>query len=380
MAFESDDWGPGGAEDVQALQRLADILDATRDSTGRPAVMTIGVVLAVPDTRRVEVRGGERYVSRPLDDDAFDSIRAVLAGGERRGVFALQLHGMEHYWPPALMRAARNGRAVLQWLSNEDPPRTEELPSALQTRWADCTTLPSRPIDEDIIRKAVAEEVTAFGRIFGHFPKVVVPPTFVWTDAVEQAWAANAVEVIVTPGRQYSGRDSRGALQCRREGFWNGQTAPSGMSRTVRDVYFEPAYGHCRDDGIKALEEKLRVGQPALFETHRFNFLSELSQDVEAAFAEFQGLLNDALDRFPQLVFRSTRELASALKSRDEQLVERSVWRRLWPAMCRLRAVPGLRKWALLSGAAVPGVCLIAIGWLTRRRPWSEMVGGSADA
>ncbi|MEJ2687509.1 MAG: glycosyl hydrolase [Gammaproteobacteria bacterium] len=364
VIFESDDWGPGGTDDVQALQRLTAILESYRDSTGRPAVMTLGVVLAVPDTRLQEVRRGEEYVCRSLDDDAFRLVRTMLSDGEQRGVFALQLHGMEHYWPAALMKAARAQPEVLQWLDNEDVPRTERLPSALQTRWADCATLPAAPIDEHIVRAAVDDEVT----------------TFVWTDATEEAWAANAVQVIVTPGQQYTGRDSHGALEGGGERFWNGQAGPSGLSRVVRDTYFEPAYGHRKGDGLRILEERLRCGQPVLMETHRFNYLSELSEDVNTAFAELEGLLNDALDRFPQLVFRSTQELATALESRDEQLVERSVWRRVWPVLSRLNAVPGLRRWAILSGAVVPGICLVVIGWLTRRRVYPELENESANA
>ncbi|MEJ2644254.1 MAG: glycosyl hydrolase [Gammaproteobacteria bacterium] len=380
VVFESDDWGPGSSSDVRALQRLTDILESCRDSTGHPAVMTIGVVLAVPDTRRTEVRRGEEYISRQLDDEEFSAIRTALADGERRGVFALQLHGMEHYWPAALMEAARKDRKVLRWLNDEAVPRTEGLPSALQTRWANCVTLPSSAIDENAIQKAVHDEVAVFSRVFGHTPQVVVPPTFVWTDAAERAWAANDVEVIVTPGRQYTGRDSAGAPKGGCERFWNGQTGASGMARIVRDTYFEPAFGHRKDDAIRVLQHRLRSGQPALFETHRFNFLPELSDDVEAAFAEFQGLLNDARDRFPQLVFRSTRELAAVLGRRERQFVERSRWRRIWPVVFRLNAVPGLRRWALLSGAVVPGMCLIVIGWLARRRLCAKRVSGSARA
>lgn len=380
VVFESDDWGPGSSSDVRALQRLTDILESCRDSTGHPAVMTIGVVLAVPDTRRTEVRRGEEYISRQLDDEEFSAIRTALADGERRGVFALQLHGMEHYWPAALMEAARKDRKVLRWLNDEAVPRTEGLPSALQTRWANCVTLPSSAIDENAIQKAVHDEVAVFSRVFGHTPQVVVPPTFVWTDAAERAWAANGVEVIVTPGRQYTGRDSAGAPKGGCERFWNGQTGASGMARIVRDTYFEPAFGHRKDDAIKVLQHRLRSGQPALFETHRFNFLPELSDDVEAAFAEFQGLLNDARDRFPQLVFRSTRELAAVLGRRERQFVERSRWRRIWPVVFRLNGVPGLRRWALLSGAVVPGMCLIVIGWLARRRLCAKRVSGSARA
>ena len=40
----------------------------------------------------------------------------------------------------------------------------------------------------------------AFAEVFGVTPEVVVPPTFVWTDAVESAWARAGARVVVTPG------------------------------------------------------------------------------------------------------------------------------------------------------------------------------------
>src|SRR5512139_410836 len=49
LIIESDDWGAGPHEQASALTRLASVLNGVRDETGRPAVMTLGVVLAVAD-------------------------------------------------------------------------------------------------------------------------------------------------------------------------------------------------------------------------------------------------------------------------------------------------------------------------------------------
>lgn len=365
MVFESDDWGPGAAGDGQALNRLADILAGCRDSTGRAAVMTIGVVLAVPDTRSQVRPPSGAYVRRLLDDAGFADVRAALSGGEESGVFALQLHGMEHYWPPAIITAAKKDEQVQKWLSMEGAPRTERLPDRLQTRWADCTVLPSKPIEVEHVRAAVAEEVLTFRRIFGRAPKVVVPPTFVWTDTTERAWAENGLQVIVTPGMQYTGRDEQGKLRESPARFWSGQRSSNNLVRIVRDAYFEPAFGHHKEAGLKILADKTRRGQATLFETHRFNFLADLSADAEGAFAEFKGLLDEALRRFPELVFRSTWELAMGMAQGDDPLIERRLRYRVAPVARRVRAVPGLRKWALLSGAAVPAAIVIVVAGLS---------------
>lgn len=364
VVFESDDWGPGAPLDGQTLTRLADILGDCRDSTGRKAVMTIGVILAVADTRRQVRPPAAEYVRRLLDDGEFSDVLAALADGEHRGVFALQLHGMEHYWPPAVLTVANKDDRVQSWLRMEGVPRTERLPDRLQTRWADCTALPSNPIAFEQVGAAVEEEMLVFEHIFGYPPKVVVPPTFVWTDTTERAWADNGVQVIVTPGRQYTGRDAQGRLTGPDERFWSGQRSSNNLVRIVRDAYFEPAFGHRKEDGLRTLENKTRCGQATLFEMHRFNFVSDLTRNVDEAFAEFKGLLEEALSRFPGLVFRSTWELAMGLAQGTEPLIERRLRCRLLPFLRRVRAVPGLKKWALLSGAAVLGAIVMAIASL----------------
>jgi hypothetical protein len=98
------------------------------------------------------------------------------------------------------MAAAVTDERVRSWLAQSAAPRTEDLPAPLQSRWTDASTLPSRPLPRDAIDAAVREETTAFAAIFGAPARVVVPPTFVWDDRVEQAWAATGVEVVGDTG------------------------------------------------------------------------------------------------------------------------------------------------------------------------------------
>ena len=52
LIIESDDWGPGPPDHALQLARLIEILTEFRDMSGRRPVMTLGMVLAVPDGRR----------------------------------------------------------------------------------------------------------------------------------------------------------------------------------------------------------------------------------------------------------------------------------------------------------------------------------------
>lgn len=356
LVIESDDWGPGPKADAQQLHRIAKVLLCYKDSDGHPPVMTLGVVLAVPDAERMRQEGCQRYHRVLLSDSRYPALRDVIQRGVASGVFALQLHGMEHFWPPSLMAAASLDPDIRRWLTS-DEARTEGLPSHLQSRWMDASSLPSSPIQESRTKAAVAEEVEAFIAIFGYPPRVVVPPTFVWNPVIEKAWSDAGVRVIVTPGQHYEARDQAGALIATGGPVLNGQAGAGGVVYVVRDDYFEPALGHMAEKGLAAMEIKTRLGRPTLLETHRFNFVDD--PDVaDAAISELDGLLAGALQRFPDIIFMSTEQLAHRMGIADASLVEADAMRRMPVWLLRLREVPRLWKLAWLTGAIVPAALL----------------------
>lgn len=360
LIIESDDWGPGPKSDAQQLHRIAQLLARHRDGRGQAAVMTLGMVLAVPDTGRMRDEDYRRYHRLLLVPERFPALREVMQRGVSSGVFALQLHGMEHYWPPALMMAARADAVIREWLEGDDSPRTEALPSHLQSRWIDASVLPSRPLDDAEIEVAVREEAAAFTELFGQPPHVVVPPTFVWNESVERVWAAAGVEVIVTPGQRHEARDQDGMLVAAGASIRNGDTGMGGVKYVVRDDYFEPGLGHAAEKGWAALAIKSRTGRPTLLETHRFNFSGD--PDVaEAAIHELDRLLAGVPERFPDVMFMSTEQLVRRMCAADAGLVETSLMRRLGVWLLRLREVPRLHKLAWLTGAIVPASLLFFV-------------------
>lgn len=365
VIIESDDWGPGPPGDAEALRRVADILGRHKDDKGRSATMTLGMLLAVPDTRRRDEKDG--YQPALISDERFRGILDAVRSGIAAGVFSPQLHGMEHYWPDAIVKAARSQEDVRSWLMQDGIPRAEDLPSALQSRWTDASQLPSRPLPEDVIARAVRHEVAGFAEVFGA-PDVVVPPTFVWTESVETAWAVNGIRFLVTPGTRYVGRDAKGRLIGRGECFYSGETSPSGITYLVRDDYFEPALGHDAERALRAIRAKVRTGRPALLETHRFNFTGA-KVPLQRSIEELDRLLDAARRAFPDLRFVSTRELGTAIVCRDADLVETAVIRRIRTWLVRGWQVPRLRKLAWSTGAIVPGALLYWIAGVGAAKP-----------
>lgn len=350
MAIESDDWGAGPLVQAGLLRRLAALLQRIRDRDGRPALMTLGVVLEVPEGPRIAATDAETYHALPLSDARFDDLRTSMAEGVAARVFALQLHGQCHYWPPTLMAAARHDAGVRAWLAAPEPAATEELPSPLQSRWVDASTLPSRPHDPLAVEQAVARESAEYAALFGAPPEVAVATTFVWTDAVEAAWARQGVRVIVTPGRRATCRTAEGAPGCIDRHMLTGERSLAGPTYLVRDVYFEPVMGHAPQRLVDGLRTRTRQGRACLVETHRSNFL----ESPERSLAVLADGLAAALAVCPDLRFLSPRELVDAIRAHDPAWIETRLGPRLAAWCARLDEIPRFRRLARLSGLVLP--------------------------
>jgi len=359
LIVESDDWGAGPPEQAERLDGIATVLGSHADRDGRKAVMTLGLVLGVADGANILANGLRHYCRKSLNHGEFAPVLATIRRGAESGVFALQLHGAEHYWPPALLAGARGDPQLARWLAGPGIPSTEALPAPLQSRWVDASELPSKPLPADVIRAAALAEVADFRTIFGTEPAVAVPPTFVWNDAVEAAWAEAGVQFVVTPGRRYEARAEDGNPSAAGPAVLNGGKGAAGITYVVRDDYFEPSRGHKAERALDALAAKTRAGRPTLLETHRANFLGD-GATADAAIRELERLFALTLRAFPDVAFLSTEELALRMRRTDPWLVERRLAVRLHVWLGRLWNVARLRKLAYVTGAIVPAWLLYA--------------------
>lgn len=356
LIIESDDWGAGPLAQADALTRLSALLQRVRDRSGHPAVMTLGVVLEVPDGTRIAATGGSEYHAMPLSDARFDNVRDAMQNGIDAGVFIPQLHGQCHYWPPALIEAAKSDANVCDWLMAPAPAATEDLPSALQSRWVDASVLPSRALPPEAVQQAVIAEASSYQAILGNEPQVAVATTFVWNDMVEAAWAQAGVEAVITPGRRATCRNGAGQPGCVDATMLTGERSLAGPTYLVRDVYFEPALGHAPQLLVDGLLTRARQGRACLAETHRFNFL----QSLDASLATLDAGMNAALKACPNVRFIAPLELARAIRQRDPDWIETRLKPRLAAWRARLDEIPRFRRVALMTGLALP------LTWLGR--------------
>jgi hypothetical protein len=179
---------------------------------------------------------------------------------------------------------------------------------------------------------------------------VAVPPTFVWTEAVERAWVQAGVAFVVTPGLRSACRNITGLPDCDSGPIYNNQ-AGHGVTYLVRDDYFEPERGHRAERGLSALAYKWGEQRACLLETHRSNFIGD-DAVVTRNLAEVDRLCALALEHHPDLRFVSTEELGRALRDGNPAWIKKDFIARLTACLSRARSLRGYWKIARLTGLA----------------------------
>ena len=353
LVFESDDWGAGPLDQAQTLDALRQILKGHRDQSGHYPVMTLGLILSIADTEAMRAAKESEYIRISLDHTRFEPVLTALRAGINEGVFAPQLHGMEHYWPPTVIAAAKTDTQVATWLKTNGIARSEDLPSRLQSRWIDAASLPSQPLSETEIYAAVVEEVKVYIQILGIKPVIAVPTTFVWNNVVERAWATHGVSCIITPGTRYESRDGQGRPSGDGRVILNGERGQGDVMYLVRDNYFEPKLGHRAEKGLDALALQTACGRPTLLETHRFNFLGNSAQ-TKAALAELDRLLAEARAHYSELRFLTTQDIAEAIASKDTSLITTAPRAKIHAWLARISRMSRFWKLARFTGLIVP--------------------------
>ncbi len=346
LILESDDWGAGPLEQAVALEKIVRCLSGFRDQTGRPAMMTLGIILEVPDGDRIRRDDPHAYHGLRLGMPVFAPIQTAIGGGIKAGVFSPQLHGLTHYRPLSLLKAAMGDEPMSNWLTGSSPATTELLPDALQSNWIDGASWPPLQIPDSEIVATVRETCAVYLPLFGQ-PKVAVPTTFIWNDRVEQAWAKEGVQTVITPGRRYTSRNTQGQPDGVDAQMQNGMISSRGLLYLVRDVYFEPSRGHGPHQLLNGVAVQTALGRPTLVETHRFNFLGPAA---EASMDALSKALASVLVNWPQIRFLSSAELATAYRAHDPQWIENRLSVRIQAWATRVRQLPRFWKLCRITG------------------------------
>ncbi len=344
VIFDSDDWGVGPVEQISALTDLLNLFLHYQDNKQQHPKLALGLILAEPDFKKIQ-SDPEQYYFKDLSDENYTALVQLIKNGFDQGVFDIYLHGMEHYWPSSLMSNLHR-EEVKNWLSAHTNHMTEDLPSFLQSRWCDTRSLPSSTLSETEIEQAVLQEQRCFKKIFEQTPKVVVPPTFVWTEQVIKTYVQHKIHLFITPGKQFTGRNADGALVSNGRTFLNGECDSTGACYLVRDIYFEPEKGHKADRVINDIINHTACGRPSLIEMHRFNFLKDKAHSL----SELKKLLDMITKQLPESLYFSAEQLIESYKNRNKTLLVYPFFERISIWLKRIQRFLKYKRLAKYSG------------------------------
>ena len=319
VLIESDDWGPGGDFHATRLDKLLTTLSQHLDSTNRKAILTADIVLAVPDTEKIQHNSNGSYSRISLEH--FPEIYASMLSGVKQGTFVPQLHGMEHL----------NGNAFAQLCKQKDS-RTEQaratqnwwdwetLESPLQGHYVNGSTLPTTPISNVEAIQTIDSASQLFTQLFKYPTQSTVAPCYLWNDEIETAWNNQNIQTIQTAGYRCTGRDNTGKYIQNPSLIRVGERNKNDQIYLVRNVMFEPVDG--KNTTETAYQESIaayKQAQPITISTHRYNY----TRDEEQCDDSLTGLNNliDKITKLPNIRFLSSPELGEIIRSPEQVII-----------------------------------------------------------
>src|SRR5271166_3680659 len=109
LAVGASKWDYYGHEDAEDLRSLGEVLAGTTDADGRSACLTVNMVMANADIRRMRSEGFEKFRFVPITDglpvpwaesSLLEQYRNLIADR----VFYPGLHGFTHFSPEGMLR------------------------------------------------------------------------------------------------------------------------------------------------------------------------------------------------------------------------------------------------------------------------------------
>lgn len=306
-------------ESEEDLRALFAILDKYHDGDGNPAVLTAYHVVANPNFEKIEASGKkeyhyetilETYARQDHTKKSFEMIKQGMA----EGLYIPQFHGREHIHVKRYMEAinsdsekeqiAFENKAIISSKSSvcSKPYLSDYLKGFAYDSKAEHTEL--EHIHRDGLR--------LFKEIFGMGSLSCVAQGSIWGDHILSMLKEEGVKLI--PGQQTMPL-ANGKMKVINKKW--GSKNRFGQVHWRRNCQFEPARNQSFDWAGKCMAEieiAFRWGKPAVISSHRENFIGSIfEENRDQSLEKLEDLLGKVLQRWPEVKFISTQELAKIM-------------------------------------------------------------------
>jgi hypothetical protein len=348
IVIQSDDWGaqrtssPKAFEEIlrmgipinrchyglfDSLERNDDLIDlfetlqGFKDSRNIPVKFTANCLMANPNYEQIRSHDYERYFYEPVADMSkryprSNQIVNLWKIGLNAGFFIPQLHGREHLQTERWLKSLQERDPIIQLcFEHEMYGVSSHLYSPRRKTYLAALDYESTSHRAEM-SKVLSDAIALFHSIFGFNSASFIPPNYVWDDYIESILAEKGVGCIQSAWVQRVSEFSR--AQAVKQRHYQGQRNSLGQIYIVRNVEFEPASNFRRDWVTSALSDiaaAFMLKTPAVISTHRVNYVGHLSsENRKRGLGLLSDLLTKALQRWPELEFWTTDELAAAIR------------------------------------------------------------------
>lgn len=350
MVFESDDWGSlrissneiydlltragldltsgdsgrynqlDTLESEDDLDALFSTLGRYKDIQGNHPVFTAYCLVANPNFEEIEANKFLSYDCESVvstferENGSSQAINLWVQGAQRK-LFAPEFHGREHLnvpqWMKALQLNDEQARLAFRhqvWGFNNKNQFNISYQAAFDVGELE---------DVDIHASIVEDGLKRFEQLMGYCAAAFVPPNGILHASLYPVSAKSGIEYV------FSAQRNRIALgKGRYRTSWNylGKQNSSGQRFIIRNCFFEPTAS--TGDPVRQCIQQIGLAfagrRPAIIGTHRVNFVGGRNpNNRKEGLRKLSMLLNNVLEKWPDIEFLTTRQLGKLITSRE---------------------------------------------------------------
>ena len=309
-----------GLERTDDLEVLFETLSSVKDINGNSACITPLVLMANPDFKAIRANGFEQYeyegISTTFSKYNEPGLLELWKGmGVKEKLFYPQFHGREHINYRRWMKAIRRKDSMAQKAFEQESILGIRLEKTSQQDNYMAAFEAINDIEQEYINKGVQTGLNEFEKLFGFRSISAIPSQSIISENSIKALKANGVNYLQC-GQHFL--PSSASLQ-KRDYLW-GHQDKHGMTYWRRNVNFEPYTDRDKDHVDEAMAEialAFRFRKPAVISSHRINYTSRITSSLrDQSLKQLKTLLNKIVDRWPDVQFINSEDLARNINSR----------------------------------------------------------------
>ncbi|GAB1405503.1 hypothetical protein MASR1M74_26840 [Lentimicrobium sp.] len=308
------------------LFRLFEVLNAVKDSRGRPAVMTANTIVANPDFEKIREAEFRSYFYEPFTatlkryPEHGESFKMWKQGMDA-GVFHPQFHGREHLNVDRWLLGLRQNDSMLRLAFEHNMISISSQPNDMRFDYMEALDYYS-PSEKESKPQVIEEGLKLFNDIFGYVSTSFIACCYVWDNEIEKTLHHHGVKYIQGVVQQLIPNMHGERHSYKKSIHYTGQRNTLNQLYLARNAYFEPALlgpdtdhiGYC----MQRMGAAFRMNKPAIIASHRLNYIGSIhTENRDNNLQMLSELLKTITTRWPDVEFMTSDELGRYIQTNE---------------------------------------------------------------